>query len=90
MERLRVVISGRVQGVGFRYSTAREARRRGLAGWVRNCCDGSVEAEFDGPRNILEDMLAWCRSGPTFARVQNVSVDWLDAERPHDEFRIEG
>jgi acylphosphatase len=67
-----VVITGRVQGVGFRYATQREAERHGLAGWVRNRPDGSVEAEFHGPADSIESMLSWCRTGPPFARVDAV------------------
>jgi acylphosphatase len=72
--RRRVVVSGRVQGVGFRASTEREARARGLAGWVRNQPDGRVEAVFEGPAEAVEGMLAWCREGPRFARVDDVEV----------------
>jgi acylphosphatase len=89
MNRLRVVIDGRVQGVGFRFSTQREAMALGLGGWVRNLYDGRVEAEFEGPRGTLEAMLAWCRGGPAFARVSNVEVEWESGEpRYGGEFRI--
>ena len=89
MERLHVVIDGRVQGVGFRFATQREAMARGLGGWVRNLYDGRVEAEFEGPRGALEAMLAWCRSGPAFARVSSVETAWESGEPCYgDEFRI--
>ena len=67
-------ISGRVQGVGFRYSMQHEARRLGVTGWVRNCRDGTVEAVVDGPVEAVEAMLNWSRSGPPAAKVTNVSV----------------
>jgi acylphosphatase len=70
-----LTISGRVQGVGFRYSLAEEAERRGLTGWVRNRRDGTVEAVLDGPPEALEAALAWAHRGPSAARVTGVLVD---------------
>jgi acylphosphatase len=72
--RAHVLVSGRVQGVGFRYSAAREARRRLVGGWVRNLDTGQVEAVFEGPRDAVEEMVAWCREGPPGAWVRDVSV----------------
>lgn len=68
----RVVISGRVQGVGYRYSTRLQARRLHLKGWVRNQADGSVEAVFQGPEETVLAMLKWCWQGPPAARVSGV------------------
>jgi acylphosphatase len=65
-----VMIRGRVQGVGFRYWTTREALRLGLGGWVRNRRDGSVEALFVGPADVVTEMMARCRRGPESARVE--------------------
>jgi acylphosphatase len=67
-----VRIEGRVQGVWFRGWTVEEARLRGLAGWVRNRPDGSVQALFSGPRRQVEDMMAACYRGPPAARVTDV------------------
>ena len=67
-----VMIRGRVQGVGFRYWTTREALRLGLAGWVRNRRDGSVEALFVGPTDVVTEMMARCRNGPEAARVEAI------------------
>ncbi|HKW36825.1 MAG TPA: acylphosphatase [Burkholderiales bacterium] len=67
-----LVISGRVQGVGFRYSMAEEAERLGVTGWVRNRRDGTVEAVVDGDPRGLEAILAWARRGPPAARVTGV------------------
>jgi acylphosphatase len=75
-----VRITGRVQGVWFRAWTVEQARRRGLAGWVRNRTDGSVEALFAGPREKVEEMIADCRNGPPGAR-----VDRVDREPAGDE-----
>ncbi|HZB90644.1 MAG TPA: acylphosphatase [Stellaceae bacterium] len=69
---LRLVITGRVQGVGFRAWTCREARRRDLRGWVRNRSDGSVEALLIGEEAALEAMVALSREGPRLAAVQEV------------------
>ena len=67
-----VIVTGRVQGVGFRAFVAREAGTRGLAGWVRNRPDGSVEALFKGEAGAVEGMIAACRTGPRMARVAEV------------------
>jgi acylphosphatase len=70
---LRLVITGRVQGVGFRAWTRREARRRALRGWVRNRHDGSVEALIIGEAAAVEGLIEICRRGPGMARVEGVS-----------------
>ena len=72
VRRVRIRMYGRVQGVGFRWSAVREAERRGLSGWVRNCPDGSVEALAEG--TDLEGFLAWCERGPLAARVDRTEV----------------
>lgn len=78
MKRMRVVISGRVQGVWFRGWIAEEANARGLDGWVRNRRDGTVEAVFAGAPGAVEAMLAACWEGPPAARVTDVALF------PHD------
>ena len=74
---VRLRIRGRVQGVWFRGWTCQQATRLGLAGWVRNCSDGSVEALFVGAADAVEAMVAACRRGPTHARVESVVADEL-------------
>jgi len=69
-----LLIAGRVQGVGFRYSMAEEAERLGVTGWVRNRRDGTVEAVVDGEPHALEAILAWARRGPRGARVTDVRI----------------
>ena len=86
--RLHVLIAGRVQGVGFRYATARRAQELGLNGWVRNLVDSRVEAVFEGPREILEEMLVWCQAGPRFASVRSVEPDWETGDAQYDGFRL--
>ena len=71
-----VYVSGKVQGVGFRAATRAAAQRLGLSGWVRNLPDGRVEALFVGPKDAVEQMVAWCHRGPRAARVSQVKVDW--------------
>lgn len=70
--RRRVVVHGRVQGVAFRDSTRREARRAGVSGWVRNATDGTVEAVFEGDEGAVESLVRFCREGPSWASVSRV------------------
>ena len=69
-----VLISGRVQGVGYRHWTITQAKKLGLNGWVRNLSDGRVEAVFEGERNVVEQMIKSCHNGPTSARVTEILV----------------
>jgi acylphosphatase len=87
MKRVRVVVSGRVQGVFYRATCAEQARRLGVGGWVRNLPDGRVEAVFEGADAAVDAMVAWCREGPPYARVEDVEVH---AEDPRGEagFRV--
>ena len=77
---LRLVITGRVQGVGFRYSTCVQARRLGLRGWVRNRHDGSVEVLVAGPAAACEALIRWARCGPPGAWVDAVDVAEVSSE----------
>jgi acylphosphatase len=72
--RRRAIVHGRVQGVFFRGSTEDRARAAGVAGWVRNRRDGTVEAVFEGPASAVEALVDFCRSGPRHARVERVEV----------------
>jgi acylphosphatase len=76
----RVTIRGRVQGVGYRAFVERQATALGLEGWVRNRLDGSVEALFAGPANIVSDMIALCRRGPSYARVDTLEEESANAD----------
>ena len=78
--RVRVRIEGLVQGVYFRAHTEEEALRLGLAGWVRNRPDRSVEAVFEGEAAQVERMIAWCHRGPSMAQVRRVSVQNEDVQ----------
>ncbi len=72
MTALRLVVRGRVQGVGFRYAMVDAAATHGVAGWVRNRRDGTVEALLQGEPAAVEAVFAWCRRGPPAARVDAV------------------
>lgn len=72
--RQRVIVGGRVQGVFFRAECQREARSLGLAGWVRNRADGTVEAVFEGDAAQVEAMISWTGHGPSMAVVEHVMV----------------
>lgn len=76
---MRVRVTGLVQGVGYRYSTAAVASRLGVTGWVRNRRDGSVEAEVEGSPGRVDEMIAWMRKGPPSAAVQSVDAIAIDA-----------
>jgi acylphosphatase len=71
-----VRIRGAVQGVGFRYQARSRAQSLGLAGWVSNLPDGSVEAIFEGDDERVESMVEWSRHGPLGARVDGMEVSW--------------
>lgn len=72
--RRRAIVHGRVQGVFFRDTTRRQAAARGVAGWVRNRPDGTVEAVFEGEPEAVEALLAYCREGPPGAVVERVEI----------------
>jgi acylphosphatase len=78
--RRRVRAHGRVQGVFFRDSVRREAARRGVAGWARNCGDGTVEAVFEGEPEAVDALVELCRSGPGHASVERLDVEEEDPE----------
>jgi acylphosphatase len=88
-----VTITGRVQGVGYRAWVEHRAVAHGLEGWVRNRKDGSVEALFAGPAEVVADMVAACRRGPSSARVDAVqdepaNSDALNLRRARERFSV--
>jgi acylphosphatase len=80
VKRVRVLITGRVQGVGFRFFTQREARRLGVHGWVRNLPSGAVEAQLEGEVAAVDALLEQVRRGPRHADVQSVAQRECEAE----------
>lgn len=83
---LHLVIHGRVQGVFYRDSMRREAQRLGVAGWVRNRNDGTVEAVVQGGSAAVDDIVSWARRGPEHARVERVEI--TPSEGTHSGFEI--
>jgi acylphosphatase len=81
-----VIVSGWVQGVGFRWATAERARSRRIAGYVRNLPDGTGEAVLEGEPDAVDALIAWCGRGPTGARVDDVKVE-LETPRGETGFR---
>jgi acylphosphatase len=90
IEQLRATVSGRVQGVSFRYHTRETATNLGLTGWVANRYDGSVEVVAEGPRDMLDRLLDFLHEGPTMAHVEQVQHEYLPATQQYQSFRIEG
>lgn len=84
----RLRISGRVQGVGFRYALQDEAEKLGLAGWVRNRSDGSVEALAQGSPQALEALAAWARRGPPAAHVTGLQIESSEEQVPYGRFEL--
>jgi acylphosphatase len=90
MEARRVIVAGRVQGVGFRWATMSEAVRLGVSGWVCNRPDGSVEALVQGEPAVVERMLDWLREGPPASRVTECRVVEAAPEGGLEGFHIRG
>ena len=86
--RVHLWVCGRVQGVFFRATTSDQARSRGLTGWVRNAPDGRVEAEVQGTRAAVEELIEECRAGPPMAAVSEVEVDQIDVVEDEQRFRV--
>lgn len=88
MRRVHAIVSGRVQGVSYRASTATEARRLRLTGWVRNRSDGTVELEAEGNDTQVAALLDWCRRGPALAEVTGVAVNDIAVTGTDSAFQI--
>lgn len=88
MRRVRVLISGVVQGVWFRAYTKEEAQKLGIKGWVRNLPDGRVEALFEGEDKAVEEMIKWCHKGSPLAQVDKVEVFEEDYKGEFTDFKI--
>jgi acylphosphatase len=83
----RIVVHGRVQGVGFRFAAVDAATSAGVQGWVRNRRDGTVEAWVQGDEAAVERAIAWARRGPASARVERVDVDDVPPDPALRDFR---
>ncbi len=88
LKQVQVIVRGRVQGVYFRASAQREARRLGLTGWVKNRPDGGIEILVEGEEDALKDLIGWAHRGPSAARVERVDVRWRGFAGDFSDFRI--
>lgn len=88
MVRAHVYVSGRVQGVFFRYETRSLAQELGVKGWVRNLPDGRVEAVFEGEETLVKKMIDFCGRGPPGARVTDVKVEWEEYRGEFNSFTV--
>ena len=86
--RAEVRIQGQVQGVSFRHYTRQTAQRHDVTGWVKNLSDGDVAAVFEGSKENVEQVVEWCRSGPSSARVENVDVAMKEFKGEFSSFDI--
>lgn len=84
----RVLISGMVQGIFFRSSIRGRARLYQLKGWVRNTQLGEVEAVFEGEKEQVEQMIDYCKSGPSGSQVEHVEVEWKEEQESFTDFEI--
>ncbi len=88
LKQLQLVVRGRVQGVYFRASAQREARRLGLVGTVRNRPDGSVEIVAEGEESSIRELHGWAQKGPSVARVDRVDTRWRSSSGEFSDFRL--
>ncbi len=88
LKRAEIILSGRVQGVGFRYFTRRRAAELGIAGWVRNLADGDVQVIAQGPADTLNDFISRLREGPPVATVLDVDIQYREVEPELDGFEV--
>jgi len=83
-----IIVTGRVQGVGFRYFTRHKAEENNIKGWVKNTASGQVEIEASGEKQDLEAFIDWIRIGPARAMIKTVSVSEIDNDRVFTNFSI--
>lgn len=88
LKRIRAIVEGRVQGVGFRYYVSRKAQELGVNGWVRNRWDGSVELEAEAGPEVLAQFLQAVRKGPRGAFVSDLKLEWGEADGRYNSFKI--
>jgi len=87
--RVLILVSGMVQGVGYRFFVERKARQLRLCGYARNLPDGRVEVEAEGEKGMLEELIKECRIGPPAARVTGVQTEWLPYQAEFQNFSID-
>ncbi len=89
LSRAQIIVSGVVQGVGYRFFAEREARRRGLVGYCRNIYSGDVEVVVEGDSGLMNDYIKDLRRGPFSASVTNVNVQWAEYKGEFSSFDVE-
>jgi acylphosphatase len=85
---VKIIISGFVQGVGYRYFIHRNAEELGLKGYAKNLFNGDVEIEAEGRKEILEELISRTKSGPSRAKVTDCKVEWLEFKNKYHDFNI--
>lgn len=85
---VQLYISGRVQGVNYRYSTVQQAVSLGVHGWVRNLSDGRVEAFLEGEQKAVDKLVDWCHHGPPMAHITNVELHKKEYSGKYDDFTV--
>jgi acylphosphatase len=85
---VKLIVSGRVQGVGYRYFIARSASELDLTGYARNLFNGEVEIYAEGKKEYLEALISKAKTGPPHARVDKASIQWLDFKNKYNNFEI--
>ena len=83
-----IIARGRVQGVGFRFFVRESASRLGVVGWVKNRADGAVEIYAEGRKDVLDELIGKVKRGPSFGRVSDLSVDWIEPAGYYTSFDI--
>jgi len=86
MEKVRahIIVSGKVQGVGYRNNTFKQAKKIGVNGWIRNLEDGRVEAVFEGEKQEVEKIVNWAKRGPLSTNISDFKIEW---QEPKEEFK---
>ena len=87
-KRYQVIVSGIVQGVGFRYATLKKANELGITGWIKNRIDGKVETVIEGENDSLKQMLSWLKKGPSQANITDTEVQELIYKDEYDSFKL--
>lgn len=89
MKQAHVLISGFVQGVGFRQFVKREAIKLGLTGWVGNTKDNKVEAVFQGSEDKIREVIKLCKKGPFLAEVEDIKIEWEETKQEYESFKVQ-
>lgn len=84
----KIILKGRVQGVGFRWFVKQNADQLGINGYVKNRYDGNVEIQAEGEKSAIETLIQQLKKGPTFAKVHDIDVDWGDYRGHYNDFTI--